>query len=278
MAVKIACDSSVDLSKEYYEENNVSVLPFTITLGDTDYLDGISIDNEMIFDFVAKNKILPKTSAINEYQYADFFKEHLSEDGLVFISISSKSSCAYNNAIVAAKNFENVYVLDSLSLSTGGGLLVTYAVELSKKGLSAKEIFEKLEEKRKKVQASFTIDRLEYLHKGGRCSSVALLGANLLKLHPQVQLKNGAMMVNKKYRGRMAEVVKTYIDDTLAEFEPDKKLCFLTHSNSDPEIVESARQYLESKKIFDKIVEAHAGSTVTSHCGKNTLGILYFMK
>ena len=278
MAVKIACDSSVDLLKEYYEENNVAILPFTITLGDNDFLDGITINNEMIFDYVAKNKVLPKTSAINEYQYADFFKEHCGKDGLIFISISSKTSCAYNNAVAAAKGFENVYVLDSLSLSTGGGLLVTYAVELSKKGLSAKEIFEKLEAKRKKVQASFTIDRLEYLHKGGRCSSVALLGANLLKLHPQIQLKNGSMVVNKKYRGKMSEVVKTYIDDTLAEFEPDKKLCFLTHSNSDSEVVESARKHLESKNIFDKIIETHAGSTVTSHCGKNTLGILYFTK
>ena len=278
MAVKITCDSSMDLLKEYYEENNVSVLPFTITLGDKDYIDGIDIDNEMIFDYVAKNKVLPKTSAINEYQYSDFFKENLCEDGLIFISISSKASCAYNNAMAAAKNFDNVYVVDSLSLSTGGGLLVTHAVELSKKGLSAKEIFEKLEAKKKKVQASFTIDRLEYLHKGGRCSSVAVLGANLLKLHPQIQLKNGAMAVNKKYRGKMAEVVKSYIDDTLAEFTPDKSLCFLTHSNSDPEVVESARKHLESKKIFDKIIETHAGSTVTSHCGKNTLGILYFTK
>ena len=231
----------------------------------------------MIFDYVAENKILPKTSAINQYQYEDFFKENMCDDGIVFVSISSKASCAYNNAIAAAKNFENVYVVDSLSLSTGGGLLVTYAVELSKKGLSAKEIFEKLETRKKKIQASFTIDRLEYLHKGGRCSSLAVLGANLLKLHPQIQLKNGTMVVNKKYRGRMQDVVKNYIDDTLAEFNnPDKTLCFLTHSNSDPEVVESARKHLESKNIFKKIVETHAGSTVTSHCGRNTIGILYF--
>lgn len=277
MAVQIASDSSTDLTKELYLQNNVAILPYTINLGEDSFLDGVDITNDMIYDYVARTKILPKTSAINTYQFEEFFKEHQNKDGIVFITISSKISSAYNNALMASKNFENVYIVDSLSLSTGGGLLVMYACELSRQGLSAKEIFDRLEKRKQYVQASFTIDKLDYLHKGGRCSALKLLGANLLKLHPQIQLKNGVMGMNKKYRGKMKDLVKYYIDDTLEEYNtPDTSYCFLTHTNCDPDVVESAMEHLKSKNIFKNIIETHAGSTVTSHCGRNTLGILYF--
>lgn len=277
MAVKIASDSSTDLTLELYKQNNVAVLPFTINLGEDSFRDGVDINNDMIYDYVARTKVLPKTSAINTYQCEEFFKEHQNKDGIVFITISSKISSAYNNALIASKGFDNVYVVDSMSLSTGGGLLVMYACELSRQGLSAKEIYDRLEERKKDVQASFTIDKLDYLHKGGRCSALKMLGANLLKLHPQIQLKDGVMGMNKKYRGKMKDLVKSYIDDTLDEYNtPDTSYCFLTHTNCDDEVVESAMEHLKNKNIFDKIIETHAGSTVTSHCGRNTLGILYF--
>lgn len=277
MAVKIACDSSTDLGQEFYKQNNVGVLPFTINLGEESFRDGIDINNNMIFEYVSAYKVLPKTSAINIYQYEEFFKENAGNDGLVFVSLSSKLSSTFNNALIASQNFDNVYVVDSLSLSTGGGLLVMYACELAKKGMSAKEIYDALESRKQYVQASFTIDKLDFLHKGGRCSVLKMLGANLLKLHPQIQLKNGAMGMNRKYRGKMKDLVKDYIDDTLNEFDnPDKSYCFVTHSNCDEEIVDSAISHLKSKNIFDKIIETSAGSTITSHCGKNTIGILYF--
>lgn len=277
MAVMIASDSSTDLTQELYKQNNVAVLPFTINLGDDSFHDGVDVNNDMIYEYVARTKNLPKTSAINVFQCEEFFKKNAGKDGIVFVTISSKISSAYNNALIASKNFDNVYIVDSMSLSTGGGLLVMYASELAKKGLSAKEIYEALEARKQYVQASFTIDKLDYLHKGGRCSALAMLGANLLKLHPQIQLKDGVMGMNKKYRGKMKDLVKSYIDDTLEEYNtPDKSYCFLTHTNCDPDVVESAMEHLKSKNIFDKIIETHAGSTVTSHCGRNTLGILYF--
>lgn len=277
MAVKIASDSSTDLTKELYEQNDVAVLPFTINLGEESFRDGIDITNDMIYDYVSRTKNLPKTSAVNTYQCEEFFKKYHSPDGIVFITISSKISSAYNNAVLASKDYDNVYIVDSMSLSTGGGLLVMYASELSRQGLTAKEIYEKLEARKQYVQASFTIDKLDYLHKGGRCSALKMLGANLLKLHPQIQLKNGTMGMNKKYRGKMKDLVKSYIDDTLEEYNtPDTSYCFMTHTNCDPEVVESAMEHLKSKNIFKNIIETHAGSTVTSHCGRNTLGILYF--
>ena len=277
MAVKITCDSSTDLTQQMYKDLGVSVLPFQITLGDKTYTDGVDISSEKIFNFVDENKILPKTSAINEFTFENFFKEHANEDGLVFISISSKISCSYSNGVNASKNFNNVYMVDSLSLSSGGGLLVLYACELRDKGFSAKEIAEKLSERAKSIQASFVIDKLDYLYKGGRCSSLALLGANILKIHPSIVLKNGTMGMHKKYRGKIMECAKNYADDTLSEFNtPCCDYCFITYSSENTELIEQVKKVVETKGNFKKIYYTTAGSTVASHCGRNTIGVLYF--
>ena len=277
MAVKIACDSSTDLTKEMYESLGVSVLPFNITLGEKQHTDAVDINSDIIFDYVEKNKVLPKTSAINEFTFNEFFEANNCDDGLVFISISSRISSSYSNGAKASENFKNVFVVDSASLSTGGGLLVLYACELRDQGLSAKEIAEKLNERKKHVQASFVIDKLDYLYKGGRCSSVQRLGANLLKLHPSIIVENGSMTMHKKYRGKIEDCTTKYFEDTLAEFnKPATNYCFITYSSATEKMLQNAKSVVESAGIFKNVYLTKAGATITSHCGKNTIGILYF--
>lgn len=278
MAIKIACDSSADLGKEYYKKHNVSVMPYIIVLGDTNYKDGETISTEEIFDYVDKNKQLPKTAALNEYIFQEFFEKNYSEDGLIYFNLSSKITSTYENALAAAKNFEKIHVVNSLSLSTGEGMLVKYACELAESGASFEEIVEKVENRKQYVQASFVLDRLDYLHKGGRCSSLQLLGANLLKLHPSIQVtKEGKMVVNKKYRGKMPEVIHKYIDDTLIEFNnPDLSFCFITYTaRTDQDIIDSAVNAAKAHG-FKEVYQTTASSTISCHCGRNTLGILYF--
>ncbi len=277
MAVKITCDSSTDLTKEMYEALNVTVLPFDITLGEKVYTDGSNITGDQIIEYVEQNKTLPKTSAINEFTFAEFFKENNTDEGMIFISISSKLSCSCSNAINASQSFDNVYVIDSLSLSTGGGLLVLYACELRDQGLSAKEIAQKLDERKKHIQASFVVDKLDFLHKGGRCSSLALLGANLLKIHPSILLENGSMGMHKKYRGKIEECAKNYTIDTFKEFNtPNTDYCFVTCSCNNPDLINTVKEVVEKNYNFKKVYVTYAGATVVSHCGRNTIGLIYF--
>jgi DegV family protein with EDD domain len=190
------------------------------------------------------------------------------------LSSSLSSSCS--NAERASKNVKNVYVVDSLSLSTGIGLLAIYGRELADQGFSAEEIAKKITERREKVQASFVIERLDYLYKGGRCNALSLLGANLLKIRPRIVVKNGKMGSDKKYRGAMDKVVAKYCSETLSEYDkPDLDKVFLTYTTATPEMVAAARSAL-AEMGFKNIYEAHAGCTIASHCGGNTLGILYF--
>lgn len=278
MLIKITCDSSADLNKELYSSNNISVIPFNVTMGETDYLDGLNITNEDIFKFVEENNILPKTSAINEYQFEEFFtKEIKGYDAIVHLSISSKISGTYNFAKKAAERMDNVFVIDSLSLSSGLGIQVLYACELAKKGMAPEKIVEKVEARRDKVQISFATYKLDYLHKGGRCSSLSLLGANVLKIHPSINLQNGKMQMHKKYMGKMDRIIDKYLNDTIEEFNtPEENLVFITHASAEEEYVELARKFIKEKTNFKHVYETLASSTVTSHCGKNTIGIIYY--
>ncbi len=280
MKIIITSDSVCDLPNELLEKNQIDILPITITLGDKEYVNSTELTSNDIFEFVKKTKILPKTSAINEYQYTEFFESRLAEDvAIIHFVISSDISSCYNNAVSAAKKLQNVYIIDSKNLSTGVGLQVLYACSLRDSGLSAVEIVEKVEARKNKVQASFVVERLDYLHKGGRCSSVQLLGANLLKIRPSIKLADGKMGMHKKYRGKMPEVIKDYCNDTLTEFSNyDNEVCFLTFSSATPEMIEAAKDVLKSKANFKNIYLSTAGCTVTSHCGENTLGILYYTK
>ena len=280
MKVYITSDTSCDLSKEQIEKHNIKTLPLFVTLNGEEHRDGIDITPQTIFDFVKQNKKLPKTSAVGVEQYHAFFQEVLNQDKdacIVHIGLSSGLSSSYNNSVTASKDFDGrVISVDGKNLSSGTGLLVLYACELAESGKNAQEIASLVEKRVPFVQASFIIQEVEYLYRGGRCSAMALLGANLLKIKPRIQVKDGVMINTGKPRGKMLPVLKEYVDNTLRDFpNPDKTRCFVTHSCIEPEISKEIVEYVKSKNIFDEVCETIASSTITSHCGKGTLGILY---
>ncbi len=276
MKIAISVESTSDLSKELLEKNDIKVVPFQITLGDETFNDGEKSTLD-IFEYVDKTGVLPKTNAINDYGYTEYFESLKKDyDAVVHLSLSSGLSSSCSNAMRVSKDLDNVYVVDSLSLSTGIGLLALYAKDLANEGLDAKTIAEKCQQRVKNLQVSFVIERLDYLYKGGRCSSLQRLGANILKLHPRIVVKDGKMGSDKNYRGSMAKVVAKYCEDTLDEFNnPDFTRVFITYTTATQEMVESAKNALVDKG-FKNIYETHAGCTIASHCGANTLGILYF--
>ena len=276
MKIAVSVESTHDLTKELLEKYDIKVIPYKINLADLSFNDG-EYSTEEMFALVDKYNQLPKTTALNEFEYTEFF-ENLKKDydAVVHICLSSgiTSSCA--NAERAAANLENVYAVDSFALSTGIGLQAIYARELADSGLSAAEIAEKLKARREKVQTSFVLERLDYMHKGGRCSGIALLGANLLKIRPRIVLKNGKMISDKKYRGTMQGVVAKYAEDLFKDFAtPDLTRVFITYTTATPEMVAAAKAKCESVG-FKEIIETHAGGTIASHCGAHTIGILYY--
>lgn len=278
MSFKITCESSADLNKDMYKKHKISVIPFPITLGEELLQDSVNVTNEQLFKYVDENKTLPKTSAINSIDYEEFFeKENTEDEGIIHISLSSKLSCTYNNALEASKKFKNVYVIDSESLSSGIGLQVLYACKLRDKKVPIAEAVEMINNRRSAMQISFVVDKLNYLHKGGRCSALSLLGSNILGIKPSIVVKNGKMMVGKKYIGKIHKILDKYVLDTLEEFNNiDPELCFITYSSATPEMIEITKKTLEEKNLFKKIIETTAGCTVTTHCGPNTLGIIYY--
>lgn len=275
MKIAITTESTVDLPKELLEKYDIKTVPFMVLLGENEYKDG-EIGSKEIFEFVDKNKVLPKTSAVNGEQYREFWTEILKTyDAIVHVTLSSEMSSAWTHAVETANEMKNVYVVDSKSLSTGIALLAINGRKYADKGMSAEEIAKKLEERVPKVQASFVLKKLEYLYKGGRCSALAYFGANLFQLRPQILVKNGKMGANKKYRGNMEKVVPAYCKDTLAEFNtPDLSLAFVTYTTATEQMIESAKSALRERG-FKEIYATTAGGTISSHCGENTLGILY---
>ena len=275
MKIAISAESTLDLSKELIKQYDVHIIPFTVLLGENAYLDG-DINAQDIFDYVDENKILPRTSAVNEFQYREYFAKLKEEyDAVIHISLSSEISTSCSQAIKAAQKFDDVYVIDSRSLSTGIALEVIYAAKLAKKGLKPQEIVEKVNARVPYVQASFVIQTLEYLHKGGRCSGLARFGAAILRIKPQIIVSDGKMAPAKKYFGRKSQVVEAYCRDTLEQFaNPDLSVAFVTHTLATPEMVAVAIEALKNRG-FKTIYETTAGATITSHCGPQTLGILF---
>ena len=278
--ITISSDSTCDLSQGLVDRYNIHILPMGVTLGDKMYRDGIDITPDQIYAHHEKTGQLPKTSAINMAESADFFAE-LTKDGsaVIHFTISSSMSATYNNARIAAEDFEDVYVVDAKNLSTGSGLLVLAAAEMAQEGMEAKEIAKKVSELADCVDASFVVDNLEYLAKGGRCSAVAAFGANLLQLKPCISVKNGAMGVGKKYRGKFEKTLLSYVADRLADAED---ICldrvFVTHAGCDADIVESVVNAVKGTLPFKEVLVTRAGCTVSSHCGANTLGVLFIRK
>ena len=274
--MKITCDSTADL--EYlFADRNIDVLPLFVTLGDKNYYDGKDIHPPDIFDYVKKTGILPKTAARSEEDYYDFFRSYTEQgESVLHFNISSKFSASNESAKKAAARLKNVYVVDSYNLSTGTGLLAMYASDLLKEGVPAEEIYRRVTARIPHVQASFVVDTMDYLYKGGRCSGVAKFAASVLRIKPMILVKDGGMVVGKKYMGSFDKVIVKYVEDTLRSFPtPDYTRIFITHTYAAPETVQAVRETIQKLAPFKEILETKAGCTVTSHCGKNTLGILY---
>ena len=280
MTYQIISDSTCDLSPEQIRKYNIKLMALYVHLGDKDYRDGVDIHPDDIYAHVAAGGDLAATAAVNLADYVQVFSEYARRvDFVLHIDISSDFSCCYQNARLAAADYDNVYVVDSRNLSTGHGLVVLEAVRLAESGMPPEQIVEALNRLTARVRASFILDRLDYMKKGGRCSAVAMLGANLLRLRPCIQVKDGKMGVEKKYRGSFEKCVRDYITDRLAgRTDLDLRRVFITHSGVSPEIEALAVQTVRSLQPFEEVCVTRAGCTVSSHCGPGTLGVLFIEK
>lgn len=276
--VKIFSDSTCDLSKELVERYNITIIPLYVRLGDEEFLDGVNISPQELYKWSDEHGETPKTAAPG----ISDIEKLLSPDGddeYVIFTISSSMSASNSNAKLAAEDLgiaERVHVIDSANLSTGIGLLVIRAAELAAEGKSAAEIVTEIEAVKDKVRASFVIDTLVYLYRGGRCSGLAAMLGTALKLHPRIAVAGGTMHPEKKYRGNSHKFVLDYVKDMEPSLKKARKeRVFITHSGCDEEIVASVKKYLQDLGHFDEILETRAGSVVSSHCGPGTLGVLF---
>ena len=275
--IQITSDSTCDLG-ELAPKHGIRLMPLKVILDTETFKDGVDIAPADIFAFVEKTGMLPKTSAPGIEDFRELFSLLTANgDEVIHFTISSKASASYSCALAASREFDGkVRVVDSLALSSGQGLLVMKAVDLRDAGKSAAEIEETVNALRARVNTSFVPDRLEYLYQGGRCSKMEMYGANILKIHPMIDMKDGQLGVKKKYRGKMTVCIKSYIEELKAAYPVyDKTRCFITHSSADAELVELAREMVQSEFDFDEVVETVAGSVITGHCGRNTLGVLF---
>ena len=278
--IKISADSTCDLSPMLLNRYGISVTPLYINMGGKAYRDGAGMKQEDIYGYVRRTGELPKTSAVTVQDYLDFFAP-IVKDGktVIHFTISRSMSSCYQNAVLAAKEVGNVFVVDSQNLSTGIGLLVVRASELAALGVGAEEILRIINGLIPKVEASFVIDTLRYLHKGGRCSSVAALGANLLSLKPCIEVKGGAMEVGKKYRGSLRKCLETYVTDRLqGRTDLDLTRVFVTHSAMPDGCCKGIADLVAGLAPFQEIFDTEAGCTVCNHCGPGTLGVLFLRK
>lgn len=281
MGVKIFSDSTCDLGEELCKRYSVTIIPLCIIMGDKSYYDGEGLGQKEIFKWADENKTTPKTAAITAERLEEEVAPVLDAgDDVILFTISSGMSSTFNLASIYSEDNGkgHMHVIDSANLSTGIGLLVIKAAEMAAEGKSADEIVKEVEALIPQVRASFVIDTLTYLSRGGRCSSVTALLAGTLKLHPEIVVKDGAMGVNKKYRGSLGSAVMKYATDLEeALLDADHDRVFITHTVRDSEraIVDEVRKYLESLGVFKEILETKAGGVISSHCGPGTLGILY---
>lgn len=277
MKIAISTETTVDLSQEMLEKYDIRTVPFTIVLGENTELDGI-ITPKDIFEFVEENKVLPKTSAVNQFQYEEMFDKLSKEfDYVIHISLSSEMSCAGANARMAAENYNNVHVIDSLSLCSGIALLCIFARELADKGYEPEKIIDLLEKRKKYVCLSLVPQTTAYLYKGGRCSALQRFGSALLRIKPQLILKeDGKLYAGKKYFGKKVNVVKDYCSDVFEEYNnPDLSMAFIAHAYAPIEMVDAAKDCLKERG-FKVINKAIAGCTIASHTGPAAIGIMYF--
>lgn len=279
MDIVITADSTCDLPEELVQKNGIVIFPLSILLGEKSYLDGVEIHTDKIYEYVKQSGDLPKTAAVAPAQYYDAFKK-ITDEGkaVVHIGLSSAISSSYQNAVVAASEFDNVFCVDSKSLCTGMGLLVLKACDLREKKFEAKKIAHRLKALVPKVHTTFVLDSLEFLHKGGRCSSVARFGANVLGIKPSIAVspETGTLDVAKKYRGKIELVYKQYINDCFeAAAKADKTRVVIANSGGVSDEIIAYAKGIAAGKGFEQIITADAGCTISSHCGRKTFAIFY---
>lgn len=279
----LTSDSTSDLSKELIEKLDLKIIPLIVNLEGKEYHDGVDISSDDIYASVDRTGNLPKTAALSVGEYLDFFSSVRDNDDdiILHFSISSGFSSTFQNSVLAinSENLKNIYTFDSHNLSTGIGLQILYADRLVKEGLSIDEIVSRLENYRERVDASFVIDKLDYLRKGGRCSALVGVVANMLSLKPCIEVRDGKMDVGKKYRGNFERVLGQYVKDRLSNPDDiDKEDVFVTHAGVDERIVNDVAEKVKAFNIFKNVYITRAGSTVSSHCGQNTLGVLFVKK
>ncbi len=278
--IKITCDSTCDLPQELYAKYDVEVVALSVALGEELHRDGVDVSAPELFAYVKESGNLPKTSAVSMGEYLDVFGKYTAEGKTVIhINLSSNLSASHQNALLAAQELGNVYVVDSRNLSSGSGHLVIEAAEMVAQGMEAEAIVSRLNEMKERLDVSFVLQTLEYLQKGGRCSSVAALGARALQLRPEIRVADGGMGVGKKYRGSMEKSVLDYIRGRLeGRDDIDTRRIFVTHSPMDQAVVDRAIALVKELLPFEEVIETTAGCTICSHCGPNCLGVLFFKK
>lgn len=277
MSIKIIADSTCDLPPELLERYDITILPLSINKDGRFFKDGMEITPADIFAHVDAGGALCTTAAVNMSEFTDCFASCSGEyDAVICVTISAEMSSCYANACLAAEAFSNVYVVDSRNLSSAQGLIVLEAARLARQGLSGREIAARLGEETAKVQSSFLLDRLDYMKKGGRCSAVTALGANLLRLKPCIEVHDGKMGVGKKYRGSFEHCMYQYTKELLARY-PDSRTdtVLVVHPAAEPAAVEAAMRALREDGRFSEIYEARTGCTVACHCGPNTIGVMF---
>ena len=280
MKIKIISDSTCDLSAQLLEENDITLVPLTVVKGDDQFKDGVTITPAEIFAHVAAGGDLCSTAAVSIGEYADLFAQYTDDyDGILHINIGSGFSACYQNACLAAEEFPNVRCIDSQNLSTGQGLVVLEACRLAQEMNDLDAMAAALRAYTERVEASFLVEKLNYLVKGGRCSSAAALGANLLNLKPCIEVKDGKMSVGKKYRGSYAKCLGSYVKDRLSDREDlDPANLFITWTEVSDESLSTVREAVHTHGSFTNVYETTAGSTISCHCGPGTLGILFVRK
>ncbi|HEY8344990.1 MAG TPA: DegV family protein [Bacillota bacterium] len=277
--IKITADSTCDLSPEILKAMDITLVPLYILVGNKTFRDGVDITPPDIFHYVEREGKVCRTAAVNIFDYESFFRELSPQyEGIIHICIGAEFSSCYQNASLAAQNFSNVYVIDSRNLSTGSGHLVYEAALMAREGMGAEEICSRLAALIPRIDASFVIERVDYLHKGGRCSGLEAFGARLIQIKPSIEVINGQMTVGKKYRGSFERCLEQYVKNKLeAQEDIDYSRVFITHTTSE-QIVERVQEVVRSYANFAEVIPTKAGCTVSSHCGPNTLGILFKRK
>lgn len=277
--IKITCDSTADLSKGTLQKYNIDTVPLYIILEDETYKDSVDIQPDDIYAYAEKTGKLPKTAAVSVQNYIDLFSKYQDYDAIIHVNLGQQFSSSFQNAHLAAQEFKNVYVINSDNLSTGSGHIVLEAAELAEQGHDAKFIYEKLQELIPKIEASFVLDTLDYLKMGGRCSAIQAFGASLLNIKPCIEVIDGKMDVGKKYRGKIEKSIQKYVVDRLKnrdDIATDR--VFITHSGCSEELINNVKQIVLEHQPFEEVLITRASCTISSHCGPNTLGVLFKTK